>query len=263
MYSFYTYNNGTGEGTEICDEECLIMKTDGTAEYYEDDGKEYEFKYTWDTTEKEIYMKVEKSSYADGAMLNYNQLLSKLTIDECKKEMHDSYIRNKEDKYFEEEYPNCKNYDDYEKFKLTKWGYENFDEYFKDWKKEALKYLNTIFGAKVTYSYDFDKDDKMVLTEKFTGMKNLLFYSSFKYDVGGTRVYIEPDKEDVEIYLNDVRWYGEFSTGDNIVFEKEGSEETKTGSYTEDIAKETVTVNFDGESYVCKFEGRNFIEVDE
>lgn len=58
-------------------------------------------------------------------------------------------------------------------------------------------------------------------------------------------------------------WYGEFGTGNRIEFEKEDSEDKKTGSYTEDIAKETVTVSFDGKDYDCEFRGKNFIQADD
>lgn len=262
--SFHTGNSSTGKEIYISNDIFLVMKTNGTAEYHDYGDLEYVFKYTWDATKQEIYMVVEKTPYDDGTLLNYNQLLSKLTIDEFRESEKRHYEeRKKEDEYFEEDYPGCDTYEKYLDFLIKKSNCNDINELFELSKEESLKYLNTIFGAKLTYGYDFDEDGKMVLTEKFTGMKNLLFYSSFKYDAGGTRVYIDIDKEDVEIYLNGVQWYGEFSTGNNIVFEKEDSEEKKTGSYSEDIANETVTVTFDGKKYPCEFRGTNFIEVDD
>ena len=240
------------------------MKNDGTAEYHNYDDLEYVFKYTWDTSKNEVYMKVESILYDDGTLLNYNRLLSKLTIDELKKNLEDSYKKNKDEDWFEEDYPGCKNYDDYEKFIIEESGCTNLEEFFKLEREYYLKYLNSIFGAKVTYGYELNGDGKMTLTEKFTGVKNLVLYVSFYYkDTDGTSVEIEPDKEKVYIYLNGVRWYGEFGTGKTIKFEEEDSKEKKDGSYTEDIDKGTVTVHFDGKDYPCKFRGRNFIQVDE
>lgn len=239
------------------------MNPNGTAEYHDYGDLEYVFKYTWDATKQEIYMVVEKIPYDDGTLLNYNQLLSKLTYEEYKKETYNWYIENKDKDWFEEDYPNCKNYDNYVNLLLEETDCKNLEELFKLEREYYLEYLNTIFGAKMTYGYDFDEDDKMILTEKFTGMKNFLLYEICSYDKDGTSVDIQFSKGvSIRRSVNGEReyWDGEFGNGRSITFEKEDSEETKTGSYTEDIANETVTVNFDGEKYVCKFEGRNFIE---
>ncbi len=33
-----------------------------------------------------------------------------------------------------------------------------------------------------------------------------------------------------------------------------------TATYTEDIAKETVTINCEDKDYICKFEGEKFVQ---
>ncbi len=240
------------------------MNTDGTAEYH-DYGDLYVFKYTWNTENQKIYMAVEKIPYDDDTMLNYNQFLSKLTIDELRKWEKEEYEENKDKDWFEEDYPNCESYEDYEKKMLEKYGHKNFDEYFKEWKEYSLKWSKELFGAKVTYGYDFDEDDKMVLTEKFTGVKNLLQSECYYDSDSKIHIYIDQGRVQLNRYSNNESeyWYGEFGTGNSITFEKEDSEETKTGSYTEDIANETVIVTFDGKNYPCKFSGNNFIEVDD
>ncbi len=126
-----------------------------------------------------------------------------------------------------------------------------------------LKYWNALFKATITYKYEI-KDKKMMLTEKFTGVKNLI-KSQCSYSNEGEIRLVEIDCSGVTFYktsseksIEGEELYGTFGKGNSIEFE----EEKKTGSYTEDIAKEKVTVTFDGNDYECKFEGQNFTQVD-
>lgn len=243
----------------------LVMKTDGTAEYYDDGELEYVFKYTWNTTKKEIYMALEKLDY-DGTQLSYDQMLSKLTITELKNIEMEWYETIRDDEDFKDDYPNCESYEDFEKLRLAEFGYENFDEYFKDFREEGLKYFNEVFGAMITCKYEVNENDKMTLIEKFTGVKNFLLYETCRYDKDGTIVDIEDGKGvSIRREVNGKReyWDGEFGAGNRIEFEEEYSGDKKTGSYIEDIAEETVTVSFDGKDYVCEFEVTKFIQADD
>ena len=243
----------------------LVMKTNGTAEYYDYDELEYVFKYTWNTTKQEIYMALEKLDY-DGTQLSYDQMLSKLTITELKNIEMEWYETIRDDEDFKDDYPNCESYEDFEKLRLAEFGYENFDEYFKDFREEGLKYFNEVFGAMITCKYEVNENGKITLTEKFTGVKNFLLYETCRYEKGGTIVNIEDGKGvSIRREVNGKReyWDGEFGADNNIEFENYDSEDKKIGSYTENIAEETVTVSFDGKNYDCKFVSQKFIQADD
>ncbi|MDE6069116.1 MAG: hypothetical protein K2F89_09235 [Treponemataceae bacterium] len=252
----------------------LVMKTDGTAEYYDDDELEYVFKYTWDTTKKEIYMALGKNAYwnmgGKSQLLTYDQILSKIkedyTVENMRNYNRTYYEEIKGKDWFKDEYPDCDTYEKFEKAFIEDTGCSSFEDFVKTTKQEDENSCKAMFGALITFSYEVNENDKITLTEKFTGIKNFLLYETCYYEKDGTRVEIEFGKEvSIERKVGDKTeyWYGEFGTGNRIEFEKEDSGDKKPGSYTEDIAKETVTVSFDGKDYDCKFRGINFIQADD
>lgn len=260
---YCTYNDNTDGKPSIWEDEFLVMKNDGTAEYHNSGDLEYVFKYTWDTSKNGVYMKVEKIPYDDGTLLNYDESVSQINKDSTVTKVRENLQKEFESWQTQrhQDY-GAKTYEDYEAALLKDYGCKSFEEYVKLIKEYSLKYLNSIFGAKVTYGYELNGDGKMTLTEKFTGVKNLL-RSECYYGGDGIKVYIDPERVLIDKRVNGnpyEEWYGEFGTGKTIKFEEEDSKEKKDGSYTEDIDKGTVTVHFDGKDYPCEFRGKNFIE---
>ena len=249
----------------------LVMKTDDTAEYYDDGELEYVFKYTWNTTKKEIYMALEKMAYwnmgGEPQLLTYGQTLSKInedyTVEKMRKYNQEYYEERKDEEWFEEDYPNCDTYEKFEKAFIDDMGCSSFEDFVKSCKKDNEISLKATFGVLITFSYEVNENDKITLTEKFTGVKNFLLYETCRYDKDGTIVNIE-DGKGVSIgrEVNGKReyWDGEFGAGNNIEFENYDSEDKKIGSYTENVAEETVTVSFDGKDYDCKFVSQKFIQ---
>lgn len=251
----------------------LEMKADGTADYYDDDELEYVFKYTWNTTKQEIYMAVGKKACwsMDGKseLLTYEQMRSKInedyTVEKMRQYDKTEYEKYKEEDRFKKKYPGCNTYEEWENAFLKEYGYGSYDDYVKSCKQEEELSLKATFGALITFSYKIT-NGKITLTEKFTGVKNFLLYETCRYNEGETTVTIESSKEvsiKKEVDGKPEYWNGEFGAGNSIEFEKEDSESKKTGSYTENIDEQTVTINFDGRTYVCKFEEKKFIQVDE
>ena len=249
----------------------LVMKTDGTAEYYDDGELEYVFKYTWDTTKQKIYMALEKMAYwnmgGEPQLLTYGQTLSKInedyTVEKMRKYNQEYYEERKGEDWFEEDYPNCDTYEKFEKAFIEDMGCSSFEDFVKSCKKDDEINLKATFGALITFSYEVNENDKITLTEKFTGVKNFLLYETCRYDKDGTIVDIEYSKGvSISRMVNGKReyWDGEFGAGNNIEFENYDSEDKKIGSYTENIAEETVTVSFDGKNYDCKFVSQKFIQ---
>ena len=249
----------------------LVMKTDDTAEYYDDGELEYVFKYTWNTTNKEIYMALEKMAYwnmgGEPQLLTYGQTLSKInedyTVEKMRKYNQEYYEERKDEEWFEEDYPNCDTYEKFEKAFIDDMGCSSFEDFVKSCKKDDEISLKATFGALITFSYEVNENDKITLTEKFTGVKNFLLYETCRYDKDGTIVDIEDGKGvSIRREVNGKReyWDGEFGAGNNIEFENYDSEDKKIGSYTENVAEETVTVSFDGKDYDCKFVSQKFIQ---
>ena len=249
----------------------LLMKTDDTAEYYDDGELEYVFKYTWNTTKKEIYMALEKMAYwnmgGEPQLLTYGQTLSKInedyTVEKMRKYNQEYYEERKDEEWFEEDYPNCDTYEKFEKAFIDDMGCSSFEDFVKSCKKDDEISLKATFGALITFSYEVNENDKITLTEKFTGVKNFLLYETCRYDKDGTIVDIEDGKGvSIRREVNGKReyWDGEFGAGNNIEFENYDSEDKKIGSYTENVAEETVTVSFDGKDYDCKFVSQKFIQ---
>lgn len=249
----------------------LVMKTDDTAEYYDDGELEYVFKYTWNTTKKEIYMALEKMAYwnmgGEPQLLTYGQTLSKInedyTVEKMRKYNQEYYEERKDEEWFEEDYPNCDTYEKFEKAFIDDMGCSSFEDFVKSCKKDDEISLKATFGALITFSYEVNENDKITLTEKFTGVKNFLLYETCRYDKDGTIVDIEDGKGvSIRREVNGKReyWDGEFGAGNNIEFENYDSEDKKIGSYTENVAEETVTVSFDGKDYDCKFVSQKFIQ---
>ena len=249
----------------------LVMKTDGTAEYYDDGELEYVFKYTWNTTKKEIYMALEKNAYwnmgGESQLLTYDQILSKInenyTVEKMRNYNRTYYEEIKGEDWFKDEYPDCDTYEKFEKAFIEEAGCRSFEDFVKTAKQEDENSCKAMFGALITFSYEVNENDKITLTEKFTGVKNFLLYETCYYDKDGTIVDIE-DGKGVSIIreVNGKReyWDGEFGADNNIEFENYDSEDKKIGSYTENIAEETVTVSFDGKNYDCKFVSQKFIQ---
>lgn len=241
----------------------LVMKADGTADYYDDDELEYVFKYTWNTTKQEIYMAVEKkacwSMDGESELLTYEQMRSKInedyTVEKMRKYNKAYYEKNKED------FLDCDTYEEFENKLIAEEGCNSFEDFVKTMKQEDELSLKATFSALITFSYKIT-NGKITLTEKFTGVKNLLLYETCRYNKGETTVTIESSKGvfiEKEVAGKPEYWNGEFGAGNSIEFEKEDSESKKTGSYTENIDEQTVTIIFDGGTYVCKFEEKKFI----
>ncbi|MBD5411832.1 MAG: hypothetical protein HDR51_03685 [Treponema sp.] len=290
--------NGNEEGTEKksiklnvvpfdgADEEpenyFFELETDGTATYYynSDTSIKYpsiEFKYTYNETEKEIYMKVEKLSLG---MDNDKPLL--FTYKEClsyRSTLKENFIkREKEDlehdyEYYSplEEYPT---YNDYEAAYLEKRGYKSFDEMFDETWKEELYYLERQFSAVITYKYEI-KEEKMTLTEKFTGIKNMLlaecycYYDKINiyiYNIFACfEVYNDSENDRIEYYTESLVPFG----ADKITFHQYNEDketgkdiivDTITAPYKEDLEKEAVLLTINGKEYTCKFKGNKYIQ---
>lgn len=279
----------------------LELKTDGTAlQIYIDDHKNnaeetvIKYKYTYDADVKKIYMRVEKVAYdgefyseAEGKLLTYNEYLSKLDEDLTEKNMKQSikeeYERNKDEDKFKENYPDCNSYEDYEKEILKgikEAGFDSLDAYAKYMKPFYEYYCKATFGAQITYAYK-TTDGKITLTEKFTGVKNLL-NSRCKYDgydanqnytyarIDCTGSSIQSKENGVYYYYYDNATLDTDKRTIDFVKEKEtrsddGDYEYETlgnvsATYIEDIGKGRVTINCEGKDYVCEFEGEVYTQ---
>lgn len=269
----------------------LEIRTDGTAIYCEDIYEEGQtkFKYTYDTDVKEIYMKVEKAAYYNDwnneeewyQLLSYDEIRSKInkdfTTEKIRQVLKDSYEREKDDEYYKDNYANYNSYDDYENELVKEAGVGSFDDYVKRVKQEYENEYKATFGAQITYAYD-TKDSKMTLTEKFTGVKNLLDSEcEFRAETGYDHIDIDcysawrSIKEDDFYYY----YYGTLDTSKKTIdFEKRKETKSDNGkykyetighvnaTYTEDIDRGTVTIDCEGKKYVCEFEGEEYTQVE-
>ncbi|MDE7290827.1 MAG: hypothetical protein K2N58_02150 [Treponemataceae bacterium] len=271
----------------------LELKADGSALYISDDDGDVEtalkFKYTYDAETKRIHMKLEKAAYgtelsseATDKLLTYNEYLSKLDEDFTEKNMKQTlkkeYDENKDKEWFKRDYPDCNSYEDYEKEilkNIKEAGFDSFDAYVKDMKRYYENDCKSAFGAQTTYSYKIT-DGKMTLTEKFTGVKNLLDsqceYRSYDDGQNSTKVRIRSTYAEIYIYENGIRYdYDGTINTDNrtIDFKKSKRSESDkdyeplgnvNATYTEEIDRGRVTINCEGKEYVCEFEGEKYTQ---
>lgn len=263
----------------------LVMKTDDTAGYYDDGELEYVFKYTWDTTKQEIYMALEKMAYwnmgGEPQLLTYGQTLSKIkedyTVEKMRNYNRTYYEENKGEDWFEEDYPNCDTYEKFEKAFIEDTGCSSFEDFVKTAKQEDENSCKAMFGALITFSYEVNENDKITLTEKFTGVKNLFGSNCGYHSSSGnyTNARIYSSYASIYIDENNVRYSYEGTVDTDkktIDFKKqketrsyEGDYEYETlgndtATYTENIDAETVTINCEGKEYVCEFKGQKFIQ---
>ena len=254
----------------------LELKTDGTAcciyvDDYNDKSDEEEmfiYKYSYDNEKETITMITEKCSYAiidEGEKIplrTYDELCSiineKFTVENIRQFEKKYYEKNKDDSYFKEEYPGCDSYEKYEEAFVKKEGFDSFSAFVQDQKQWFKNDLKAEFGGLQTYVYKIE-GDKMILTSKFTGLKN---QASLRSD----RAYISYSYARIE-YYNDGRYYDYEGTVDTdnktVKFVSEGDrKDVITATYTEDIEAETVTINFKDKDYVCKFDGSKYIQVE-
>ncbi|MBD5432966.1 MAG: hypothetical protein HDR35_01515 [Treponema sp.] len=280
----------------------LVLRNDGTALeiHCDDDDVEEEktyatFKYTYNDEERTISMKMEKCIYYsefyesdnnDNKLLTYEQILSKInedyTVEKMRKYNQEYYEERKEEEWFEEKYPDCDTYEKYETALFKECGVDSFNDYVKTFKQSEENYYKSMFGAQVTYAYRIE-NNKMILTEKFTGVKNLLdseceyenhdgnYYTDASIDCSYAKISEYDSKNRFEEYC-----YG-YPNADKrtIDFEKVRDTWTEdwkhesvslgnvTATYTEDIRGKTVTIKCEGKEYVCKFRGINFIQTDD
>lgn len=164
----------------------LELEADGTAIYGDDKQNEilYELKYTYDETKKEIYMKVERCSYAglisneESQLLTWDELLSifdkDLASDNLREELKEQYEDNKDEEWFEEAYPDCDSYEAFEAEVLRQGEFDSFDDYVKSVKQNYETMYKAYFSAQTTYAYEIE-NDKMTLTEKIYWCKKYVF----------------------------------------------------------------------------------------
>lgn len=250
----------------------LELKTDGTACYVYDNEIEMTYKYSYDTENKTITMILEKYYYRGffieekGQLLTYGELCSKIdediTVENMRQFEKEYYKKHKDDEEFKERYSDCNSYEDYEKELvkgLKEMGFASFDAYVKFLKQEQKNYYKTMFGVKITYDYEI-KDNKMTLTEKFTGVKNM-FNSECRFDNESGYGYIDYSYAGIRFREDDSEYSGDVNT-DTKTISFESVDETVTATYTENISEETVTIKFKGKEYVCKFEADKYTQVE-
>ena len=247
----------------------LELKTDGTATYGDDYDREegYKFKYTYDANKKEIYLKVEKSVYENpfgensSELMTYNEILSKLNkdcnVENAREYFKELYEYEKDKEYFKEDFPDCNSYEEFEAAIIESTGYNSLDAYVK-YAKQIYEDLNkAYFGAQITYAYEIE-DGKITLTEKFTGVKNLL-NSRCVDETRSCRIY----STTVSIDENDIYYYGIPNIDKKkINFNSDKGNSTYESTYTENIANGTVTIKFKDKEYVCEFDGEIFTQED-
>ncbi|MDE6244862.1 MAG: hypothetical protein K2M50_04310, partial [Treponemataceae bacterium] len=263
----------------------LELNTDGTARaIYVDDDEESRveeieirstYKYSYDNEKETITMIVEKSVYYTPfgeekvQLLTYDEICSELnkdyTVEKMKQDFKQQYEKDKNDEWFKENYPDCNTYEKYEKAILKESGFDSFSAYAEYVKQSEKDFFKSYFSAKITYAYERE-GDKMTLTEKFTGVKNLS-NSRCRFSDGSNYASIGCYSASID-YYNDssvTYYYGNSVDTNNktVKFVSEGDrKDVITATYTEDIEAETVTINFKGKDYVCKFEGDKYIQVE-
>ncbi|MDE7290911.1 MAG: hypothetical protein K2N58_02595 [Treponemataceae bacterium] len=246
----------------------LELKTDGTATYGDDYDREeeYEFKYTYDANKKEIYLKVEKSVYVNpfgensSELMTYNEIFSKLNkdcnVENAREYFKELYEYEKDKEYFKEDFPDCNSYEDWEDKIINEEGFDSFDAYVK-YAKQIYEDLNKAnFGAQITYAYEIE-DGKITLTEKFTGVKNLL-NSKCVDEARSCRIYSTA----VSIEESDIDYYGIPNIDKKTISFTSEKGLKFNATFTENIANGTVTIKFKDKEYVCEFDGEIFTQED-
>ena len=255
----------------------LELNTDGTARaiYVDDDdeGNEEEirsiYKYSYDNKKETITMVLEKNYYSGFfveekiQLLTYSELCSKIdeeyTVEKIRQIYREFYETEKDDEDFERYYPGCDTYQKYEEALVKDSGFDSLSDLVKYQKQDVKDYYKVRFSAKITYAYEIE-GGKMILIEKFTGLKNMV-KSECRFDNESSYGYI--DYYNASIRLDDDRYSGFVDTDKKIIsFESEENGEKVEATYTENISDETVTINFKGKEYVCKFEGDKYIQVE-
>ena len=274
----------------------LVLRNDGTALeiHCDDDDIEDEktyatFKYTYNNEERTISMKMEKCIYysefyeSDNKLLTYEQILSKInedyTVEKITKDIEEYYNKIKNEPEFEEDYPGCDSFKKFEKAFIEEEGFSSIEDFVKRWKQEEEIYYKSVFGAQVTYAYKFE-NDKMILTEKFTGVKNLLD-SECQYENRDGNYYTDASIDCSNVWIgsrgnNFMEYYYGFPNADTGTIELVKERETRSendredykdeflynvkATYTEDIRGKTVTIKCEGKEYVCEFKGQKFIQ---
>ena len=262
------------------DHHFLELKADGTARaiYVDDDDEgnvDATYKYSYDDKNKIITMIVEKQYYEssiDGKVqvLTYDESCSKIdeeyTVEKMRQVFKKNYEEYQNEKWFKEDYPGCDTYEKYEEALVKEGGFDSFAALVKYSKQWLKNYCKLVFSVQITYAYTID-GDKVTLTEKFTGVKNLS-NSRCRFSEGSDYARISCYSASID-YYNDGTYsyyYGDVDTDKKtIAFESEdedGNREKVNATYEENIAKETVTIKFKDKEYVCKFDGEKYIQED-
>lgn len=265
------------------DDSYLELKTDGTALaiYVDDDKSNVEepvskYKYTYDDEKRTITMILEKTILDldfegnQEQLMTYSEICSKIneeiTVEKMRQSEKEYYEERKDGEWFKEDYPDCDTYEKYEAAIVKMEGFDSYDDLVKSYKQEYENVYKAAFGAQITYSYK-KTGSKITLTEKFTGVKNMLSseceYSDYDGGQNYTDVYIASSYASIRIYEDDVRYRynGTVDTDKKTIsFESKGGKEKVTATYTENINAETVTIKFKDKEYVCKFEGQKFVQ---
>ncbi|MBD5406469.1 MAG: hypothetical protein HDR56_02485 [Treponema sp.] len=253
----------------------LELKADGTVlQIYFDSKSEVEktvckYKYAYDDEKKTITMKLEKTDYhneiffseAEGQLLTYSEFCSKIaeeyTVENIRQSEKEYYEKNKDDRYFKEDYPDCDAYEDYEAIFVKRKGFRSLDDFLR-WYMQLVKDSHKAqFSAKITYAYKIE-GGKMTLTEKFTGVKNMVqsecMIKSNNSSISAAYATIEEA---------DASYGGTPNTDKKTInFESRKIGEEITVPYVEDIDAGTVTINFKGKEYVYEFKGYKYIQVE-
>lgn len=248
----------------------LELNPDGTAFYVNthsnEEKTEAEFKYTYDEDKKEIYLKLEKSGYLNpfgensSELITHNEMLSKLNkdcnVENARKYFKELYEYEKDKEYFKEEYPDCNSYEDFEAKIYKDEEFDSFDDYVKYAKQVYEDLYKMNFGAQITYSYEIE-DGKITLTEKFTGVKNLL-NSRCEDEARSCRIYSTA----AAIEENDIYYYGIPNIDNKTITFKSSEKDNSTyeSTYIEEIDRGRVTIKFKDKDYVCEFEGEVFTQ---
>ncbi|MBD5399343.1 MAG: hypothetical protein HDR57_01740 [Treponema sp.] len=252
------------------DSRYLELNADGTARaIYVDDDEEDNleeisaiYKYSYDAKKETITMILKKQGYYDSMedkaqLLTYSEICSKLNEEYTVEKMREMYKYEYDENNYKEKYPEWDTYEKYEDATVKESGFGSFAalaEYQKQFAKNEFK---AYFSAQITYAYKIN-GGKMTLTEKFTGVKNLINAECRELSGDGRISY-----NWASIWEGD-DFYGGTPNTDKKTITIESSEdgEKLEATYTEDIAEETVTIKFKGKEYVYKFEGEEYIQVE-
>ena len=253
----------------------LELNPDGTALYVyfnsDEEEPEIKFKYTYNASKEEIYMQVEEVAYysdiidvEDHSFMNYNESISQIdkdyTVDNLKK-----FIKSE----YEDEEDKESSYEDFEKNWYKEQGFDTLEASLEYQKQIVKARAKAGFGVQITFSYKIDGNGKMTLTEKFTGVKNLLVSEC------GNVNYDSPNAIMFSIYSGwaqlsyddkgeyEYEWFtGVPDTDEKTIFFRKYDDGSSTvnANYTENISEETVTIKFNSKESTGKFDGAKFSE---